>query len=49
MPPPVGEVPRRGGEGRPQNTKKLSLPGGFREGEEEGAAAVLWGGEDSRV
>ena len=28
--------------------KKLSLPGGVREGEEEGAAAAL-GGEDSRV
>ena len=32
LPPPVGEVPRRGGEGRPQNTKKALPPWGFQGG-----------------
>ena len=32
LPPPVGEVPRRGGEGRPQNTKKALPPWGCQGG-----------------
>ena len=49
LPPPLGEVPPRGAERAALKIqKKLSLPGGVREGEEEGAAAVL-GGEGSRV